>query len=500
MRILIAEFAQESNTFSVERTSFEKFMPNGARYGQELIEVYTGTPGYVGGMLAAAQKYGAEVVPTISGASAGSVLTRDCVEQMLAPILEGLRENAGRLDGVCLALHGAGCAEGEPDLEGYTLRRVREVCGDELPITVCLDLHCNLSPEMFALAQGLFGVKEYPHIDCDKAGYAAFETLVRMIKSGKKPNMAAVKLPLLLPPNACSTFLEPMHSILQHFRAYVHEFGLIDATLFHGFPYADTSDTGASVVVVSETDAAKHAEALARYVFDRRDTLLPRGVPAAQAVTDAMQLCGEGYVVINESSDNPGGGAPGDGTHLLAALLAQPDLPKTIFGFLFDPAAAAFLHEHAVGERVSFSLGGKTDEMHGKPVQIENARICALSDGEMTMVSPMYAGIPRSLGKTARVRVGTLDIVIGSVRTQTVDDRPCFVTGADITQYRIVALKSTHHFRGFFQSRAAHIVTADPPGIHCGDLSVFSYQTLPTRQYPLDRTVSYCDVLWTCEK
>ena len=49
------------------------------------------------------------------------------------------------MDGICLGLHGAGVAEETDDLEAYTLEKVREIVGDDMPITVTLDLHGNIT-------------------------------------------------------------------------------------------------------------------------------------------------------------------------------------------------------------------------------------------------------------------------------------------------------------------------------------------------------------------
>jgi len=49
----------------------------------------------------------------------------------------------------------------------------------------------------------------------------------------------------------------------------------------------------------------------------------------------------------------------------------------------------------------------------------------------------------------------------------------------------ILGLKSTQHFRGWWQSRA-EIVPCDPPGIHCGDLLEFNFKYLDRTKYPFD--------------
>ncbi|MER9204221.1 MlrC C-terminal domain-containing protein [Mesorhizobium sp. M0933] len=132
---------------------------------------------------------------------------------------------------------------------------------------------------------------------------------------------------------------------------------------------------------------------------------------AVERALAALEKPGAGYVVIVEISDNPGAGAPGTGTHLLREILRR-DLPKTIFGFISDPEIALLAHEVGVGGVVSGLLGGKTDKIHGAPIELHNARVCALSDGNATYVSPMMEGLPVCYGKTARLCIGNVDIIV----------------------------------------------------------------------------------------
>src|SRR5205823_6247568 len=58
----------------------------------------------------------------------------------------------------------------------------------------------------------------------------------------------------------------------------------------------------------------------AELVWARRQEFLPESLSAAEAIQRALAVDGS-PVVINETSDNCGGGTPGDGTHLLRAML-----------------------------------------------------------------------------------------------------------------------------------------------------------------------------------
>ncbi|MEA5060707.1 MAG: M81 family metallopeptidase [Candidatus Pelethousia sp.] len=491
MKILIGKFGHEANTFSAHTASYALFTASGTLTCDDKIPpMFKGTPDYIGGMLAAAEEYGAKVIPTIACLAAAPTLSQDCANRLLGQLMSYVVRYKDEIDGICLGLHGAGCAEYTDDLEGYVLKAVRDVVGYDMPVMVTLDLHANVSPDMLRLSSGLFGIKQYPHVDMFDAGYLAMKTLIHAINGKNLPNIAMAELPMVIPHSAGYTFDEPLSSINSYFQEYAAAHRLIDATLFHGFPPADTPFTRSSVVVVARSGAQEAADELAAYIWSKREQFVPESLTPAEAMDRAASVSKEGYIVINELSDNPGGGAPGDGTHLLREMLRR-NYPKTIMGYIYDPIAVQEIMERRVGEHISLSLGGKTEPVHGEPIEIKDAEIICLGNGEVVYVSPVHANLPDTIGACARIRTGNVDIIIGSVLHQTYDDRPFLATGADIAQYRYVGLKSAHHFRAFFQDRAAAIITADPPGLMSGDLKRYDFHKMPRPIFPLDKDAAF---------
>lgn len=489
MKILIGKLGAESNAFASEICDLKRYAPHGICSGERIFEVYRNTADYLGGMIQAGEEEGVEMIPSIAVLSAVPLLERDCLEEALGQLLSHIDAHKDEIDGICLGMHGAGAAKGIPDMEAYTLKRVRELVGPDMPIMSSLDLHGNISEEMVSLSSGLFGVKNYPHTDENPAGYLAMKTLIRTIRGEIKPRMALCRLPLMIMPAIGCTFRSPMVEIRDHLAAYAKEHALLDASFFHGFAYTNAPCCGASVVVIAEKDAQKAANELGSWVWERRAQLVPECLTCAQALDRAeaeLAKGGEGYVVINETSDNPGGGTPGDGTHLLREFLRRNE-PGMLFGSIVDPEFAELAHKAGVGAKISGLLGGKSDRLHGDPLEIRDALVVNLSDGRSHYLSPMMAGLRLNLGKTARVRVGNVDIVVSSVKgSQGMDDRPYMMTGADIRDYKIVGLKSSIHFRAWFEDKAKAIVTADPPGIHTSNITQLPFTDIPRPSYPLD--------------
>lgn len=486
MRIFIGRYGHEVNTFSGKRTDFESFKEVGRWVrGQILLERFAGSTCYLGGIIDVGKTNGVELYPSAQVEAAAPILTRECVDSAMAEILEDLcKAYEEGLDGICFMLHGAGYAEGIDDLESYVLRKFREIVGDDMPICIPLDLHGNISPEMTELAT-LFGIKHYPHVDCNIAGALAMKTCIESIKENKRAHTAYVRIPLLIACSAGYTFEEPFVSIQKYFEEYKKANNLIDITLFHGFPFSDCKHTSASIVVVGWNDPTEHAQKLAEYVWSRRGEFVAESLSAAEALNRAEASTADGYVVIAELSDNPGAGTPGDGTHLLRELLNR-NLEKSIFGFIYDKEAVNEVCKHMVGDKISLYVGGRTEPIHGEPVWLEDAEILSISNGEHLSQSPLFKGLPRSFGRCARLRVKNVEVILGSIRTQTFDDRPFLVTGADVNEYRYVCLKSAIHYRGFFNERAGEIVPCDSPGIACCNLFDYDYKNIQRPIYPLD--------------
>ncbi|MBQ9973367.1 MAG: M81 family metallopeptidase [Oscillospiraceae bacterium] len=492
MKVLIGHFGHEANTFAQNKTSYEDFIGRGIFIGEDSVRMYEGTAVYLGGIIRACREEDIDIIPTCAYTCAAPTLTEDCVDKMLAHILPVAQTHRNEIDGICMALHGAGVSEEHDDLESYVLTRLRQIVGDAIPITVCLDLHGNITQDMANLSNGLFGIRKYPHTDKDAAGYLAMKTLARIMKENIQVETVVERLPLLVPISAGLTANPPFPEMEAYFEEYTKKHGLIHASFFHGFPYADVPGSGASVVVAAQQgrDAKKAARHLAEFVWERRHFFEIQVLSPAKAMDLAQQETAPGCIVINEMSDNPGGGCPGDGTHLLREMLKR-NLPGSIFGYMVDPAAVDELFRYKPGDKVSFWLGGRHEKIFGDPLFIRDAELIALSSGNFVHTSPNLRGAAGKLGNCARVKAGNVEIVIGSVRNQTFDDRPFAVTGADLREYRYVGLKSTQHFRAYFSCVACRIVSTDPPGLNSGDLSVFIYQKTPRPIFPLDEDVVF---------
>lgn len=494
MRVLIGWFGHETNTFSKRKTDFELLISQGFWEGEDLISTFTGTPSYVGGMIKFAIENNIHLIPTIGVENAGATLEDRCLNHVVQKIIFHIKKNKGQFDGICLGLHGAGCSQSCRDIESYTLEAIRQVVGQNIPITITLDLHGNVSKKMCRLSTGLFGIKENPHTDYEMTGYEAMSALSLFVRKDIKFQTALIKLPLLMPLTANTSGV--YRQVTDYIKTYKKKNNLLDAAFFPGFPYADHPDIRSSVFVTATEKCEEHAQKLANYIWSKRRDIVPKPeLDVQKAVKKAKKILKTDpapLIVINEMSDNPGGGGPGDGTYLLRAM-RNANIKNSAFGYIYDPEVVKYAMKKGIGSKINVLLGGKLEDekFHGKPLHIKNAEICTLSNGNMIATTPLMAGIPGSFGNTVTLKTGQLKIVIASVANQTYDDRIFFVGGIDIRQMSLLGLKSSQHFRAFYDTIATDIIPADPIGIVTSDLSVFEYKNIGCEVYPLKEDVAY---------
>jgi len=152
MRIGIASLNHESNTFASFPTTLSDF-----RFvrGQEIIEQYRPTFHELGGFIAGADEYGYEMVPLMGAVATPAGAVEAEAYEALTDELLGLIRDAMPLDGLLLGLHGAFVAEGFPQGDGETTRRVRELVGPDFPVVVTHDYHGNGPPQLVEDATAL---------------------------------------------------------------------------------------------------------------------------------------------------------------------------------------------------------------------------------------------------------------------------------------------------------------------------------------------------------
>jgi len=269
----------------------------------------------------------------------------------------------------------------------------------------------------------------------------------------------------------------PMGDVMAARQSIAARLGAAELALCFGFPYADFADCGCALVAYGVTQQAADAaaDALLRELKQRETDFAQPILPAQEAVAQAIRLSQGAAkpVVIADTQDNPGGGGHGDTTGLLAELLAQR-AEGAVLGLINDAESAAACHAAGEGAQVALSLGGKSDRA---PLAVE-ARVLRLSDGRFMNTGPMTGGNFADLGPSALIGIGGVAVIVTSKKTQAYDQALFRHLGVEPSAQKILALKSSVHFRADFQPIAAAVLVAAAPGPVVADPAILPFRHL----------------------
>ena len=475
MRVGIAGVWHETNTYSVRPTTLADFEAVELLRGADVVDLHVGTGTVVAGMIAAADF---DVVPlATAGAWPGGRVTRDALDA----IFERLREELARarIDALLLDLHGAMVADGVDDVELETLRLAREILGD-LPVVVVNDLHGNPSPATVDLCNAFVAYDTYPHIDMRERGAEAASLLSRILR-GKTLRAIVGKVPLLSTPLAQATDATPMQDLVARARELEQRDGVERISLLPGFPYSDVERAGFSVVVT----LAAEAEGIAREVVEELTAEVERRAPeftvardgAKEAVRRALATR-SGPVVLVDVADNIGGGSPGDGTAILAALFEQGAQGAVVP--IADAEVASAAARAGAGTSVRVDVGGKTDDMHGPPVPVE-ARVVRITDGRYRGGGTWKTGQQFSMGTTAVLDADGITLVVMERAVPPFHAEQLLSVGIDSREAAIIVVKGAVAWRAAYGDVAAEVIEVDTPGICPLDPLSLPRTTIPMR-------------------
>jgi microcystin degradation protein MlrC len=466
-RILIAGLFHETHTFLDGLTPLADFQ---IRRGEEML-TSRGDASPLGGVLEFAAANAWHMMPSVDyRAQPSATVADEVIHQFWQELLPFIRKD--HFDAIYLVLHGAMTSQTILDVEGEILMRIRAIT--QVPIFGVFDLHANFSPKMAALADCLVGYRENPHTDAREAAVDAARLLQRYFTTGKRPHMQLRQPGLIWPPTGTGTANDPMKSL----EALARQLEAKDESLWAmnivaGFSFADTPDTGVSLLACTTDQAEAQLDQLAQKTHELHPLGLVTDPPADEVLAKLAPLP-HGLTVLVEPSDNIGGGAPGDGTGLLRALLRHRIENAAIC--LADAEAVRTLE---AGER-HILLGGKGSRLDDGPVELD-VELVALNDGRFELEDKnshlaSMCGDAFDMGRCAVVKHTGLTILITSIKTPPFDLGQWHSQGIDIENMSVVAVKAAVAHRRAYDKIAARMLWVDTPGPCSSNLASLPYR------------------------
>lgn len=495
LHVLTGVFVHESNTFKKGETGLQDFVNDVLDLGQVAVDRFGDVNEELAGFLDAGREAGWRISHTVSAhATPGARVAREAFDHIAGLICDGARAHRDSLDGVLLSLHGSMVPSFCEDGEGELLARLRAILGPDLPIAVTLDLHAMVTPRMVEQAQILVSYKTYPHVDMREIGRQAGRLLDAAMRGATRPVTLRAHRPMLDEANAGRTDVPETAALYARARAHESEPGILAVSVNAGFAEADILEAGPTVLVTHDTaipGAAERAraiaEALASTIWEQRGQVSNAFLTPHEAASEARGFdAARGPLVIADYADNPGAGAYGDATALLAALI-EAGATGGAFAPMIDPEAAAILHRHAVGDRVTLDLGGKQDPAFGGGPLHLTGEVVHLSDGTYTGDGPILGGITHSFGPTAVFRVAGIDVLVVSLPGQMLDLQQVRAFGIAPERLRFLVVKSMQHFRAAFEPVSGRVIVCDTGALATPQAHLRPYSRVRRPVWPLDR-------------
>src|SRR5690606_36574292 len=151
------------------------------------------------------------------------------------------------------------------------------------------------------------GYCTYPHVDVYQTGERAAITLHAMLDKRVAPTLVWRRLPMLTQILNQSPARQPMKDIMDMACAAENSGQVLNASVFAGFPLADTPYTGLSIVLGADKNKKASAiellDKLTEMAWQRRADFITAYDPYETTLAEAAQLS-DGPVLLVDHGDN----------------------------------------------------------------------------------------------------------------------------------------------------------------------------------------------------
>ncbi len=280
----------------------------------------------------------------------------------------------------------------------------------------------------------------------------------------------------------------PLVGLYQTANDQLQVAGVLTNSILLGFPYADVPEMGSAVIVVTDANqqlADQLSSDLAAAMWDLRHQFCSEFISVDQALDQC--LAASGRICLLDMGDNVGGGSSADGTELLSAIDRRNIGPA--FGCLYDPQSVASCDDAGIGAQLRISAGGKTDNLHGDPIDL-NVTVVSLHDGKFRESMPRHGGITDfDQGRTAVCETDRgLTLMLTSERMVPFSLQQLYSCGVDPERFRILVAKGVNAPLAAYRQVCDQYIRVNTMGSTCADLSRLTFRHRRRPMFPLEQT------------
>lgn len=495
MRVGIVGIMHESNTFIQAPTTLENFRNDLLLTGSDIRPAMINAHHEIAGFFEALEKAGVEPVPLLFARALPSGPIASVTLQALLQMLWEQIDNAGDLDGILTAPHGANVCLDHPDMDGYWLTALRQRVGQNLPIVSTLDLHGNVSSTMVTAVNAIIAYRMNPHLDQKERGIEAANLLLRTLAGDIKPVMRAACPRIAINIEKQAPQIAPCLPLYELANEMRSRPGVLSTSITLGFPYSDVQELGSALITVTDNDPAlaqQLVDEMAAYLVTNREQFVGSFTSAEQAVAQAMRS--PGPICLLDMGDNVGGGSPGDSPILAHAIQdycrqhpAPDGQPIKTFISLFDQPSAAAAHKAGVGATITLDLGGKQHALYGPPLR-ESVKVISLHDGHFTETQVRHYGMTDfHMGPTAIVQTQAgLTLQLTSERVYPTSLNQVISCDLNPAAFHILIAKGVHAPVAAYEPVCKQIIRVNTPGVTCADMTQLPFENRRRPLFPFE--------------
>lgn len=453
MKVALAQFIYESNTFNPKETETSSFQNHGV-WLTEAAEIrawaQTNRSQLAGSLdvLAAANHETHPCFLAVCG-SPGGRLSRDCHAEIRRTLLQCLQPVLPA-DILILHLHGAVCAAGVDDVEGGLLTAIRQDLGYTGRIVLSLDLHANITTTMLAQADFVTGYRTFPHQDFYETG----ERAANFCRESRPTYRALARIPAIIPPTAVTHRSGGFAHILAQARAGEAAAETIDISLFPVQPWLDVEDLATSIVVTSTEPKSgrRVAQELAQSWFAQRHDWRTGLLDWSTIIQRLKEPDGQPWMLV-DTADATTGGSDGSSAEAIIQLWPhRQELAGEVLLWVVDPAA---VRSAQAGETI-LELGKQKFEISA---EVTSTGQCQFSPRGLSYQEQKF-----SCGEAAVLSAGKLRIVLTQEGCLCADPAFYECLGLSPSDALAVLVKSPTGWQAGYQVDAERGLKFDGPG------------------------------------
>ena len=162
------------------------------------------------------------------------------------------------------------------------------------------------------------------------------------------------------------------------------------------------------------------------------------------------------------------------------------------FVCISDPEVVRQVEGTRAGGRLSLRIGGKTDDLHGLPLEARFT-VVSLHEGRFVETERRHGGFETmDQGRTAVLRTERgLTVMVTSRRVPPFSLVQLTSCGLDPASFNLLVAKGVHAPAAAYETVCRELVRVNTPGVTCADMTRLEYEHRRRPMFPFERDTEW---------